>query len=219
MCRAVAKLTSVVVAPLLVIAGLAGTAIAQPASDPAPAPAPTAPAPSPATFGPPSQYEPPRPVRRQPEPPSRPPLNEGVAVAYSLGGTLASWGLIAAGAASESGGLAAVGAIGSLLAPSFGHWYRGQALTRGLGLRALGGTSTVVGVMAALACIESDCSDTWALLFYGGVLVYVAGTIDDIVTAPLEVRKHNRRNQRVEVLGFAPVVTDRAAAVGLTGRF
>jgi hypothetical protein len=50
----------------------------------------------------------------------------------------------------------------------------------------------------------------------GGLVLYAAGTIDDIVTAPLRVRQHNRRLQQVQL---APMVAPGAAGVVLGGRF
>src|SRR5688500_14459968 len=66
-------------------------------------------------------------------------LSENTALLLSLGGTLTSytmWGL-AQGVTSYrlAGTLVLTGALGTLVAPSFGHWYAGKIFTRGLGLR------------------------------------------------------------------------------------
>ncbi len=50
----------------------------------------------------------------------------------------------------------------------------------------------------------------------GSALLYIGGSLDDIVRAPLEVRKHNRR---IELLGLAPMVTNQSAGLALSGRF
>jgi hypothetical protein len=238
--RAVSRSAFSPVAIVVALGGLAGSSAAQPAPAPlplappspeaapppsapsAPAPAPIAPPslpaapPSSATFGPPSQYEAPPPAPPQPQPALGGQLSESTAVSLSLGGTLVSYLVIVGGAASGSGEVAVAGVLGTLLAPSFGHWYRGAALTRGLGLRALGGVGLFLGVVSALGCEDGDCSSSGEYLAIGGAVLYLGGTLDDIVTASTEVRKHN---QRAEVLGLAPIVTKHAAGLALGGRF
>src|SRR5262245_14235776 len=83
------------------------------------------------------------PLATAPPPPARAgaPLSEGVALSLSLGGTLASWGLLIgavylddrAPSAARLGG--AIGAVGVVIAPSVGHGYAGKLFTRGMKLR------------------------------------------------------------------------------------
>jgi hypothetical protein len=237
--------TFALVAIVVALGGLGGSSVAQPAPAPAPAPppieppspedallapapasapiaspslpaVPPAPPPPPATFGPPSQYEAPPPAPPRPQPALGDQLSESTAVSLSLGGTLVSYLVVVGGAASGSGELATVGVLGTLLAPSFGHWYRGAPFTRGMGLRALGAVGLFVGFVRAIGCEDSDCSGSGEYLAIGGAVLYLGGTLDDIVTSSTEVRKHNRR---AEALGLAPIVTKHGAGLALGGRF
>lgn len=208
----VPKLTAAVAALLVALLGLARPAGAQPSAAPADPP--------PTTFGPPSQYQAPPPAPAPPPPPS--PLSESAALGYSLAGTITSWALLVGGAAGDSVGAALLGTLGTFMAPSFGHWYRGQILTRGLGVRTVGFAVFAWGVVKAFDDLCEDCSgsssdvETTTGLVIAGLLLYAGGTIDDIVTAPLAVRKHN---QRLEILGIAPMVTSHGAGLALGGRF
>jgi hypothetical protein len=49
-----------------------------------------------------------------------------------------------------------------------------------------------------------------------GALLYIGGTLDDIITAPLRVREHNERAASV---GLAPLATRDALGLALAGRF
>lgn len=187
-----------------IILALAGSASAQPGmTEPVPAPAPAAP---------------PAPTGGE--------LNEGTALALSLVGTVGSWALFIGSAYMSEGGdgsgvLTTVGAIGVLVGPSIGHWYAGKYVTRGLGLRALGVAAAFTGAMVALSeCglfSEEPCDptggETIALL---GAGLFIAGTVDDIVTAPGRVRRHN---ERLAGLAVAPVLTQHSAGFAIGGRF
>jgi hypothetical protein len=200
------------VAAAAVLAAAPGSAAAQPGMTP---PAP------PSTAAPPSPPPPPAVMRGEP-------LSENVALALSLGGTAVSWGLLlgAEGLSNDHDTaevLGTIGFVGTLVAPSFGHWYAGSYLTRGMGLRALG----TLAIGAGLASFYEDVLDTWDgsddhsadsagwLILVGGGLL-IGGTIDDIVTAPRKVRK---RNQQMFSVGVAPVVTPRTAGLALSGTF
>jgi len=149
-------------------------------------------------------------------------VNEDVALGLSLGGTIASWAALIAGSSSESsnGGLATIGLIGTMFAPSFGHWYSHQALTRGLGIRAVGFGLTAVGVSLALDDIfdESDNGDdgTAGLLMLIGAGMYIAGTVDDIANASGAARKYNARFQDVTLV---PTMNAHGGGMALSGRF
>lgn len=120
------------------------------------------------------------------------------------------------GAEADSGGLALLGFAGTYLAPGFGHWYQDRFLTRGLGVRTVGLGLFAWAVYELLGC-DTDCPDLPRKnLLVAGFIVYLGGTVDDIITAPLEARKHNKR---LEVTGIAPMVTGRGAGLALAGRF
>src|SRR5262245_2074053 len=77
------------------------------------------------------------------------PLSEDTALWLSLGGTLGSVGLLAGSAFTDdsaAGVLRLTGALGLVLAPSFGHWYAGTGWTRGMGLRLGGMVIGAVGL-------------------------------------------------------------------------
>jgi len=156
-------------------------------------------------------------------------LSEGHALALSLGGTALSWGMMIGAIyldrSEVSGLMGTAGAIGILVAPSFGHWYADAYFTRGLGLR-LGGLGVILAG-AVVAFMEDppsfghddpqESSDpvVGPAIAIVGAGMFVAGTIDDIVTAPRRVR---RRNQGPDV-ALAPVVTQHSAGLALGGRF
>jgi hypothetical protein len=177
------------IAVLIVLCITAGTAAAQPSL--------TAPS------APPPPFE----VSRGDE------LSPGTALALSLGGTLASYGLIIASMdryGDEYEAMALVGGIGTFVAPSFGHWYEGTILTRGLGFRALGAGTFVTAAMVALSeCplfSEQECNESPAapILAIAGAAMWVGGTVDDIIQAPRRARRHNARLRGVTL---APMAT------------
>jgi len=154
---------------------------------------------------------PPRPV---PQPTEGRRLNEGSALLLSLGGTISSWVLFGASLSDESP-LVWLGLGSLIVGPNFGHWYQGTVVTRGTGLRIVGLVSTFYGFVNLAFC-EFDCNDSGELFFYGGALLYLGATIDDIVDAPRRARKHN---QSLEVVGITPMVTERSTGFALSGRF
>jgi hypothetical protein len=191
---------------VLLALAIAGTAAAQPAMTP--------PSTSPL---PPSAWPPPT---MQPGEA----LSESTAVWLSLGGTVASWGLIAVASQMDerlggnAGNIASIGALGTLLAPSFGHWYAGSYFTRGLGMRLAGVGATYLGLGILLSGCEEDCSNAGlaAALLLGGAGFYLAGTIDDIATASGKVRRHNERLQNVAIV---PMIRSDSGGLALAGRF
>lgn len=141
------------------------------------------------------------------------------AVLISLGGTAASYGVLALGATMEHGGrVVAIGALGTLLAPSFGRWYAGSPGLGGLGWRLVGAGIGVGG--AALMfdnCFwETSCDETTptALIVAGGVM-YLGGTIYDIVHAGRDAEQHNEQLKLVPTLSPG----DRRIGLALSGRF
>lgn len=157
-------------------------------------------------------------------PPQGEELSESTAVWLSLGGTAASWTLVAVaskmdqGAGSNAGRIGTIGALGTLFAPSFGHWYARSFLTRGLGLRVAGVTATFLGLSILLSQCDDECSNAGlaAALMLGGAGLYVGGTIDDIAAAPGKVRRYNQRFQDVAVV---PMIRGDSSGLMIAGRF
>jgi len=154
--------------------------------------------------------------------------SEGVALALSLGGTVASYGLIYwAGEHFDDdnyGGLVMAGSLGATFAPSFGHWYAGKFWTRGLGLRAAASGTALVAAMWALSecpilASEDECNETDgpAVLMVGAIGLWVYGTIDDIVTAPGRVRAYNK--EHAGIVAITPMLRRDGGGLALTGRF
>lgn len=196
------------IAILVLAAGAAGPAGAHPAPSEPPAASS-----APVSLGPPSQPAPPSAV--PPAPARGRTLSEGAAFGLSFGGTVVSWALFYLGVMQDSTPGVQAGLLGTFLAPSAGHWYAGKALTRGMGLRAAGAAVFTLSIYMLLECDGCD-GEAQELGLYGGLLLYVAGSLDDIVTAPGRARRHNRR---IESVGLAPVVTRHSAGLALGGRF
>jgi hypothetical protein len=152
-------------------------------------------------------------------------LSETTALWLSLGGTAASWTLVALAAdmdhrgSSKAGDIATIGAFGTLFAPSFGHWYARSLVTRGLGLRLAGAAAVFVGLGVVVGC-DGECSgsevDVALALALAGTGLYVGGTIDDIATAPGRARSYNHRFQNVAVV---PMIRRDNSGFMITGRF
>jgi hypothetical protein len=167
-------------------------------------------------------------------------LSETTALELSLGGTLASYGAVGLAIATApnqmTGYLGTAGIIGTLIAPTFGHWYAGAIVTRGMGLRAGG---LVVAIIGAIADSEgcglfygsgpeeepADCGDNFrtakgTTLMLTGIAMFVGGTVDDIVTAPGRARRHNERlRAQFSAVAIAPVMHRDGGGFVLTGRF
>lgn len=147
------------------------------------------------------------------------PVSEQTALGLSLGGTVLSWGLVIAGSSMQSEGVATVGAIGTMFAPSFGHWYARKPLTRGFGLRALGvGLATVAFALVIDDLFEEgqDDEDTASMLLLIGAGAYVVGTVDDIATAASSARAYNTR---IENLTVVPTLNAHGGGLAIGGRF
>jgi hypothetical protein len=190
----------------LLLVCLPGRAAAQPASSP-PRPSPSgAPHAEPAATtvrGP----------RRDP----------AIALVLSLGGTAAAWSLTLAAAnrREDSTALLATGVAGTFIAPSLGHIYAGAPLTRGLGVRLLGAAVTLVGYYIVVNPEDTGRGEVRPNLgalpvVFVGAALYVAGSVDDIVRAPLRVKRQNRL---LDSVGLAPVVRSHSAGLVVGGRF
>lgn len=179
---------------VLVILGMAGTAVAQPgtiAAGVAPSAAPSE------------------------------PVSDQVAIGISVGSTAASWALLAVAVTRDSnsyrGPMAVVGALGTVLAPSFGHWYAGSRPLRGLALRLAGLATLVgVGVLVAAQCDDECSSAAGGVVLIGGAGLYLAGTIDDVVRIPGAVRRYNEGLRGVTVV---PAIQRDGGGLLIVGRF
>lgn len=151
--------------------------------------------------------------------PTAAPVSEQTAFGLSFGGTVVSWGLLIAGSSMESEGLATVGAIGTMFAPSFGHWYARKPLTRGFGLRAIGvGLATIAFSLVIDDIFSEDTDDegTASMLLLLGAGAYVVGTVDDIATASSSARAYNTR---IENLTVVPTLNAHGGGLAIGGRF
>lgn len=203
---------------LLVLACFTGRARAQPAPATIAPPSSATPLPAPATFGPPSQLAPAPALVWRPEPPREDGhrLEEGTALSLALAGSIASWGLFYVGMQQNNASAGLLGLVGTFVAPTMGHWYAGSGMTRGLAVRLAAGTAMVLSIGYLLSC-EDECPEKGAVdILIGSLVVDAIGTLDDIITAPLAVRKHN---ERIESLGLAPMVGNHSAGLAIGGRF
>jgi hypothetical protein len=157
--------------------------------------------------------------------PARDQRSENVALGLSIGGTAASWAMIGVAVAVDRpdsramATLAWTGALSAMFTPSFGHWYAGRFATRGLGLRLVGAGFATLALLSFIAICEDECTPTLPkALLVTGVGFAVAGTIDDIATAPRAVRRYNQRQHSASIV---PVIRRDNSSVGLaiTGQF
>jgi hypothetical protein len=151
-------------------------------------------------------------------------LSESTAVWLSVGGTAASWGLILAATQLDGSGtgVATFAALCTIAAPGLGHMYADSFATRGLAMRFGGASIAFLGaILGALQYADGgrprnsgDLVTTSMLL--GGVALFAAGTIDDIVTAPAAVRRYNRR---LRGLAITPMLGPDRGGIALAARF
>lgn len=149
---------------------------------------------------------------------------EDTALALSLGGTVASWSLLLGSNRLSHGrdeiqvASVAVGALGALVAPSFGHWYAGGGLTRGFKTRLVSTLALIGATALAVGCIgdegQGDGCHEGGMLVLGaaGAIGFAVGTIDDIATAPARARARNEWM-------LVPALRPTGGTVSLTGRF
>lgn len=165
------------------------------------------------------------PLPRAPEP-TIDAVSPGGAIAISLGGTVASYALVVAGAASDNHAVTAIGALGTLILPSAGRWY---AHAPGMSGFAIRGVAVVVGAIGGLVALDGSASSLFGesqgdsdkerlgltILALSGI-AYLGGTIYDIVEAPAEAQDYNARLHNVALV---PVVQPHGAGVMLSAQF
>lgn len=134
----------------------------------------------------PRKPESPQPIREQ--------KSEATATALAIAGTAAGAAMVIAGDNTKNDTLFLVGGAVLVLAPSAGHWYAGEPLTWGLGVRILGAGVAFTGLVQRIACI-SDCGG--GDLIVGGLIALGVGALIDIGTAGHEARTYNERHWTV----------------------
>lgn len=150
------------------------------------------------------------------------------ALVISLGGTLASYGLIAGGISSSNGAIGGAGVVGTFIMPSAGRWYAHSSAFAGLALRLVGVGTAVTGFaigfhLCFAGLIDHSPSDdqschknentAMALMALGG-LTYLGATVYDIIRAPLDARAYNEAHRTLPV-AIVPVVAPAQHQYGL----
>lgn len=181
------------------------------------------------------------PARAQPQPPAvaasgaaPDQRSPATALQLSLLGTGVGFGMMAAGARWELGGLSLAGFAVTLVGPSVGHFYAGET-GRGLahtGLRAGAVTAIAAGALwGFLGCLDLYGEDTCELspgataLVAGGVVVGAGSMIYSLYDAPRAARRHNARARRLVLVPAPMAGTVQSSGFGagfglhLGGRF
>ena len=157
--------------------------------------------------------------------PSAPYASPGVALALSLGTTLAGVALFAvADANPQAAPFSLAGMLAVTLGPTTGHIYAGRTWNPGLKLRLGGLGAAVAGAALALAacppfsgsCDSEGAAVLGGLTFIGGGITYGVGTIYEIATAADSARAANRA--RTRQLAVGPVL-GQAPGLAVAGTF
>jgi len=150
--------------------------------------------------------------------------SRATALALSLGGTMASVGLMVGGTqldATQGVGEAMelLGGMSLLVTPSLGEWYVDEHFTFGLKIRLAGfGLATVGGALLASDLQKFSCwfgtsckyETLSEVLLVGGAAVFLAGAAYDIATAPRATARHDARSR--------PRITAAPTLVGTSAR-
>jgi hypothetical protein len=130
-----------------------------------------------------------------------------------------SAGITAAGFAmffSESPGTIGAGVVLFAVGPTTGHWYGGRFGNGGTIARLTGIGVMALGVSQADISLTGDGDDGNALaIMLAGAIIYTAGGVYEIYTAPRTVHEYNAR-QRIAV---TPVISPRFTGVALARGF
>ena len=96
-------------------------------------------------------------------------------------------------------------------------------ITRGLVTRAAGIAAMGVGLANMELFCDHDCGDDSlaGALFIGGMVAFTVGSVDDIVSAPINASRRNRENQAraIKSLTLAPQVSHDRVGFALAGSF
>jgi hypothetical protein len=179
------------------------------------------------------------------------PKSEEAAFWWSAGGTLASVALIGVGTLIEvrtdtsaggynlpeptrvlgvtarqwGGGMIVAGALGTFVAPAYGHFVAHRYWSAGLGVRLAGAAVIGLGALidaipkcidpADFDCPTSNKSTTGTGFYVVGGLVYAAGIAVDLIRTRGVVRAYNKEHASVSL---APML-GRSVGVTLIGAF
>ena len=163
--------------------------------------------------------------RAAPPPPPEEELSETTALGLSIGPTVVAWVALVATLSVDDDSRIAIPFAGlGILAPSFGHWYAGSSWTRGLALRTAALLPFGIALNRTMSCplvLETDFRGCGPDRLGQGLVIaamalYAAGTLDDIITAPAAVRRHNERLRSIAVV---PMVRRDAGGLMLAAQF
>lgn len=164
----------------------------------------------------------------QPRPDARAPEHKSgeVATGLAIGGTLAGFGLMAAGGALESESLTWTGLGVALVGPSAGHIYAGEGRHALVTSSLRAGSFGMFAVGFSMSFCIFDCEDksvserrNGELLAFGGLGLYVATTLYDIVDAHQATRRANRAAAAAAPAVLTSPDGNRAPGMVLTGAF
>jgi hypothetical protein len=195
--------------------GLAGVAHAQ---------EPVNPDPPPLLLAPPALPAPPTPSMEAPLPPPQQGISatrttpdgksSTAALAWSVLGTAAGFGIMVVGDKIDSDALSVVGLATTVVGPSFGHFYAGEpgrALTQSAVRAGSVGAIFAGGILLFTQCLplfgedECDPGPGPAILIATGVVAGASSAFYSMYDAPRAARRQNARARRL-VLAPAPVV-------------
>jgi hypothetical protein len=157
--------------------------------------------------------------------------NPNTALAISLLTTLGGYGMLFLGESmanqgtTGAGWLAFTGATLTIVGPTLGHTYAGKTWNTGLAVRIVGLGAASAGLLAALTCSDgcndNSNEDAAIVLFFGGAITYVVGTIYEIATARDAAVRYNRQHGLDATLTVAPIATRDGITPGMAvvGRF
>jgi len=172
-------------------------------------------------------------------PPPAPRRSPAVAFGLALGGSVLSWGTLAIGISAENAALVLAGVAGIAVAPSAGHLYVSGGLplrSGGMIVRAVGAGSFALGAALLTACLLEGLGDALddaddaeddgggscgaaEVTLVGGLALLGAGTVLDIVTAPIAAHKHNRGLRLQLAPTVLKAVDGPSVGIGVVGRF
>lgn len=144
-----------------------------------------------------------------------PPKSAAVANTLSLGTTALGLGLMVSG----DDGAVIGGAVVFFVGPTTGHWYAGNGLNAGLGLRVLGTGAMVYGLSQAdlfsFGEDEDEDDNGGEAALVGGLALYGVGLLYELVTVSSAVADYNDAHQTA----VAPIVLRGGAGLAVGGRF